>query len=96
MKLYPIAKSDCMYGLFCFYENVAKTAGLKTTKDSRYDCRKICVSKPIQNCLWQYYIDCGHSDKEIATFFIQFGPKASLQGNEFIFEIEDGFVLEEE
>lgn len=94
MKRYQLSKEDCECGLEDFYENAARKLGKKITENTRYDCRKICVTKPVQDYIWRYYGECGYSDEKIAAHFLQYGPKANLGGNTLEFTVEDGFVTE--
>lgn len=94
-KRYSLSKGDCGCGLEVFYENAAKIIGVDITNDTRYDCRKICVTKPVQNYIWEHYSEEGYSDEKIAALLLQYGPKANLSGETLEFTVEDGFVTEE-
>lgn len=94
-KRYKISQSKCKQGLVEFYKCAAEISGLKMTSKSVFDCRKICVTKPVQDSIWRYYSEYKkQSDEEIATVLLHCGPKANLDGETFEFEIEDGFVSE--
>lgn len=71
---------DCYQSLVDFYEKAAELGGIKYTKDSCFDCRKICVTKEVQDILFLYYKEQLNLDaREIGSHFLQFGPKASLK-----------------
>lgn len=93
-KRYKLSKEDCECGLEDFYENAAKLMGVEVTDKTNYDCRKICVTEPVQNYIWKHYAEQGHSGLEIAAFMLQYGPKANLDGDTLEFTAENGFVTE--
>lgn len=94
VKRYRLSKEECECGLEGFYENAARKLGIKITENTRYDCRKICVTKPVQDYIWKHYVERGYSDAEIAAFMLQYGPKANLDGNALEFTVEGDFVTE--
>ena len=95
-KRYVLSQSDCECSLVNFYENVAKKTEVNITDTTGYDCRKICITKSVQDGIWKYYTENGRSDEQIAALMLQYGPKANLTGEEFAVEIEDGFITESE
>lgn len=94
-KRYSIQKEQCECGLMEFYENAAKKMGIKITDKTQYDCRKICITRRVQDCIWNYYAEKGYSEEKITSILIQFGPKANISDNVFDFEAEDSFIVEE-
>lgn len=95
-KRFTIRRCECICDLQKFYENAARAAGLEVSDKIQFDCRKICVTKAIQNALWTYYTAHNCTDEEISMLFLALGPKANLDGEGYNFIIEDGFVSEEE
>lgn len=95
-KRYVLLQSDCECSLVDFYENVAKKTEADITDATRYDCRKICITKSVQEGIWKHYTENGQSDEQIATLMLQYGPKANLTGEDFAVAIEDGFITESE
>jgi len=95
-KRYSISEDDCKVCIVDFYDNAAKIAGYHVTNKTSYDCRKICVSKSVEKLIHEYYEEIGASKEQIGEFWIMFGPKASIDSDDFVFEIEDGFVVAEE
>lgn len=93
-KRYIVTEEQCNCKLAEFFDNVAKLSG-ETGDISKltYDCRKICVTKPVQDCIWKCYLDAGNSGEQIAAFWVLFGPKANLEGESLEVEIEDGFIV---
>lgn len=95
-----LTKEDCYCGLVSFYENVARKMGVKVTEETRYDCRKICVTKPVQEALWVFYRNkMDQSDDWIAAIMLQFGPKANLEEtgmSEYRAEVKEDFACNED
>ena len=91
-KRYSISANECSCGLNEFYENAAKISREEITEKTCYDCRKICVTKAVQKCIWEIYLSEGFSSDSIASLLLMAGPKANLEGNSLEFEVEDGFV----
>lgn len=93
-KRYHISKKECHCNLISFYENAAQITGAAITDKTVYNCRKICVTKSVQKCIWNFYSENGFSDESICSFLLLNGPKANLEGDELAFEIEEGFISE--
>lgn len=94
-KRYSISEDDCKVCIADFYNNAAKIAGYHVTNKTSYDCRKICVSKSVEKLICEYYEENGTSKELIGTYWVLVGPKASIDSDDFVFEIEDGFVVAE-
>lgn len=93
-KRYSMTKRQCYCSIIEFFDNVAKICG-ETGDISRftYDCRKICVTKPVYDQIHKYYLDTGCSDDSFGMFWAIYGPKANLDGDTSEVEIEDGFIV---
>ena len=48
IKTVSLKKEDCYCDLATFYENVARKISARITDKSKFDCRKICVTKDVQ------------------------------------------------
>lgn len=94
-KRYSISEDDCKVCIADFYNNAAKIAGYHVTNKTSYDCRKICVSKSVEKLIREYYEENRTSKELIGTYWVLVGPKASIDSDDFVFEIEDGFVVAE-
>lgn len=94
-RRYSITEEECNAEIEKFFENAAKIAGYHIAPKTQFDCRKICVSKPVEKIIHNMYRTLGLPDEQIGAIWIMFGPKANLDGEELIFEIEDGFVVTE-
>ncbi len=94
-KRHSILAKKCSQTLVNFYECAAKIAGIKLTGKSGFDCRKIRITKPVQDAIVKYYMDKEHlTTEEIGVILLHFGPKANLDGDGYEFEVEPGFVSE--
>lgn len=91
-------EKECYCSLDNFYEKVAKKMGVAVTDTNVFDCRKICVTKAVQDELRAYYYneEC-LSNFQILALFLNAGPKANIQiSNQYIVEVENGFVIKRE
>lgn len=96
-KRYSIDKSKCECGVVSFFINAAEVMGATITHKTQYDCSKICVSERVQECIWKHYSkSLGYTDEEIAELLLHYGPKATIKDDSFCFEVEDGFVTNNE
>lgn len=92
---YSILQRDCHVDILKFYVNAAKIIGVVDSDDISYDCRKIQVTKVVQNEIMKYYAEDGNSSEDISGILLMFGPKANLSGDGFEFVVEDGFIASE-
>lgn len=77
IKTVSLKKEDCYCDLATFYENVARKISARITDKSKFDCRKICVTKDVQEVLWSYYREeKNQTDEQIASILLIGGPKA--------------------
>ena len=96
IKTVSLKKEDCYCDLATFYENVARKISARITDKSKFDCRKICITKDVQEVLWSYYREeKNQTDEQIASILLIGGPKANLEEYgilEYRAEVENGFV----
>lgn len=91
-----LKKEDCYCNLVTFYQNVAKAMGCDPLKVimTSFDCRKLRVTKPVQDEIWAFYRDTeGANDVDLAMLWVMFGPKADLEGEGYAAELQEGFFL---
>lgn len=94
-KRYSIPKEKCEQSLVAIYECAAAIMDIELTEKSMFDCRKICVTKPVEDAIVKYYMEKENlSAEEVGTMLLHFGPKANLDGDRYEFEVEPGFVSE--
>lgn len=94
---YSLTADQCNCALLDFYKNCAKEAGLmviESTVNDRYeyDCRKVCITKAVQQQIRDWYYNNGYTVAEISAILIIYGPKACLEGDKLGFTVQDGFV----
>ena len=71
-----LRREDCYCDLTTFYENVARRLRKKVTDKTKFDCRKICVTKSVQEVLWSYYREeKNRTDEQIAAMLLGYGLK---------------------
>lgn len=96
VKSVQLRKEDCYCDLTKFYENVARKIPAEITDKTCFDCRKICVTKSVQEALWSYYRDEKEkTGEQIAAVLLGYGPGAALEEHGILedrAEVEDGFV----
>jgi hypothetical protein len=94
-KRYSISESKCEQRLIEFYNSVAEICGISVTANTVFDCRKICVTKAVQDSIIRHYSKYQNlSSEEISARLLLYGPKANLNGDGYDFEVEDGFASE--
>lgn len=84
------------YDLTTFYVNVAKKLSPNVTDDVMFDCRKVCVTKSVEDCIWSYYKELEKMDKwDIVTLWLICGPKSNLEEDGLSYQVgvEDGFII---
>lgn len=93
-KRYSVTEDQCNCKLAEFFDNIAKLSGeTGDISNLKYDCRKICVTKPVYYQIHKYYLVTGRSDDSFAMIWMIYGPKANLNGDALEVEIEDGFIV---
>jgi len=88
-----LGEEECHCDLPDFYRNVAKAMGVEDLEGATYDCRRICVSEPVQEAIFAYYREeQGCDDTDIAMLWVFSGPKTALTDHGYVAEVEEGFV----
>lgn len=98
-KFYELTEEQCSCNITKFYENCADILGVKVTDKTLFDCKKICVSGPVQMFIFQWYAedsDTAQYDQAIGTMWLMYGPKTSINSDALIFSVEPGFIVERE
>lgn len=75
VKSVQLRKEDCYCDLTEFYENVARKIPVEITDKTCFDCRKICVTKLVQEASWSYYRDEKRKDRRADCYDV-FGIRA--------------------
>lgn len=96
-KTIQLSRDDCYCGVDAFFENILKKMDIESSADYGFDCRRICVTSGVLDAMMAYYSEVEELPKgSIFTVLMNFGPKASLKGEEYLAVIEDGFVVQRE
>ncbi len=91
---HAIPMEKCEQSLIEFHEYVAAVCGITATENNIFDCRKVCVTKSVQECIIEHYLKSYPkvSREQVLQQLLLCGPKANLEGDGYEFEVEDGFV----
>lgn len=92
-KQIVLTEEECYVSITELYDTIARKLGYKETKDLQYDCKKILVSRLIFNKVYQYYQSVGTNREEFTMYWCCFGPKASLEKEDYVVEIQNGFII---
>lgn len=100
-----VTLKDLENGIPKAYENIARKAGYEITDDTRFDCRRIEVSKEIDDYFWKLYKDKAFEEKpnaneddvemSIAMLMLNYGAKRNEELKPWTAKIEDGFAKDE-
>lgn len=91
-QLVSLQREECFCELIDFYEGVARKLGALPTENAQFNCTKIRVTAAVQDTIFAYYQEVkGVRIEEIAMFLLQCGPKANLDGDGYLAEVEPGF-----
>lgn len=94
MPKVDLTQDECYCGITELYDTIAAKLGYNPAT-VHYDCRKICVSKPVMEQVFAYF----KAEKRIsrATFnqlWLNLGPKANLAGDGYKADAQKGFIQE--
>lgn len=92
MRRLVLKKEDCYQSLVDFYDFIARLEG-KLEEAVQYDARKICCTRGVQDEIFRFYEDKGCISAEIAALWLNCGPKANLETEDFVVTLEKGFFV---
>ena len=105
-KIIEITLEDINEGISKAYENIAKKAGYEINENTVYDCRRIEVSRIIDDYFWKWYKDKAIKENPnltdqdinmaIAMLMLQKGAKRNEKLENWKVLVQDGFVHENE
>ena len=89
-----LTKDECYCGIAELYDTIATKLGYNPAT-VYYDCRKVCVSKPVMEQIFAYY----KAEKRVTRpafnqLWFALGPKVNLTGDDYMADPQEGFVLE--
>lgn len=90
MKRLVLKKGDCYKSLIDFYDCLADLNGVNT-ENVQYDVRKICCTRGVEDAIFQFYKEQGHNMGQVGTLWLFYGPKANLEEDGCVVELEEGF-----
>lgn len=75
------------------FDTIARKMGNSRTKSLQYDCTKILVSKPVYAAYCAACDEKNISPLTVTKMWASFGPKASIDQEEYLAEPLDGFIV---
>ena len=93
-KRIVLTADECYCGVQELYDVIADKVKYRSGK-RRYNCIKICVSKPVMNQIFTYYKETYNMrESEIGMLWVFCGPKATLPDDNYVAVIQEGFFME--
>lgn len=98
MKRFELTQEQChTHSMNALFDNFAAAMGYTDTAGLEYDCRRILVSKAIQNEFISAAKEMGAPDYAIGMAWCFAGPKTTIEDDErFLIEPQAGFIIEKE
>lgn len=94
MPKVSLTKEECYCDIPELYDIIATKLGHSTT-NIRYDCRKVCVTKPVMEQVFAFYETERKMPRMIFNqLWLNIGPKANLAGDDYKADTQKGFILE--
>lgn len=89
-----LTEEECYCSISELYDTIATKLGYDPAT-IRYDCRKLCVSKPVMERVFAYYeTDRQATRMAFNQLWLNIGPKANLSGDDYKADIQKGFIVE--
>ncbi len=97
-KRIELTREECRVALAEFYATIGSKLGLSDAeiKEVCYDCREICITHNVQTEIIKHYYKQGWTVEQTGMLLLCFGAKASLDGDGYFAEVEDGFIVRKE
>ena len=97
MKRFELTQEQChTFSMNELFDNFAKAMGYKNVSALRYDCTCILVSTAIQNEFFAACTEDGTPEAAARMIWYLAGPKTTLEDERFLFEPQEGFIIENE
>lgn len=95
---YELTQEQChTISMGKLFDNFAEAMGYDDMSPLRYDCRHILVSTAIQNEFFAACKETGTPECVSGMAWCFCGPKTTIEDTErFIFEPQEGFIIEKE
>lgn len=92
-----LTREDChTTSLLGIYQNIARGLGYgpRKVKQLEFNCTKLSVSRGLAEEFKSAATEAEWDKQEINTVLLLFGPKITIDSDDCIAEVEDGFVIE--
>lgn len=97
MKRFELTQEQChTFSMNELFDNFAKAMGYKNVSALRYSCTRILVSTAIQNEFFAAYTEDGTPEAAARMIWYLAGPKTTIEDERFLFEPQEGFIIENE
>lgn len=97
MKRFELTQEQChTFSMNELFDNFAKAMGYKNVSALRYDCTRILVSTAIQNEFFAACTEDGTPEAAARMIWYLAGPKTTIEDERFLFEPQEGFIIENE
>lgn len=81
--------------LIGFYDLLADKLGYTKDKENlQYDCRKLWVSEPIQDYIFEHYYSKNYTVEQLGALWLCCGPKTNKSLKGFTAIVQDEFIKE--
>ena len=87
MKKLTLTKDEAYTSIVGLYNAIAKKLDIPNANS--YDCKKVRVGQDVMDACQKYHIDNGDDNVHFAMLWLNYGPKASLQG--YAIEVDRGW-----
>lgn len=97
MKRFELTQEQChTFSMNELFDNFAKAMGYKNVSALRYSCTRILVSTAIQNEFFAACTEDGTPEAAARMIWYLAGPKTTIEDERFLFEPQEGFIIENE
>ena len=94
---YEVTREQChTFSISALFDHFAEAMGYKNVSALRYDCTRILVSTAIQNEFFAAYKENGTPEAAARMIWCLAGPKSTIDDERFLFEPQEGFIIENE
>ena len=97
MKRFELTQEQChTFSMNELFDNFAEAMGYKNVSALRYSCTRILVSTAIQNEFFAACTEDGTPEAAARMIWYLAGPKTTIEDERFLFEPQEGFIIENE
>lgn len=92
---FEFEREECFCSISRFYNMVAERAGYDLRGKLTFDPSKILCTAGVKDMLLKFHCADGGNNLSAAMMWANIGPKATLDGDKYAVEIQDGFIEQE-